>query len=609
MIINKFLSSVIGSKTCETETDYSLIPGESQPLTDLKLNFVSSLSYADRLMLKKHRKDPESTGGYDSKGNSPLSKKPVNAKSRQISPKTGKVSPKTPQASPPHSLKYDPKDTNTPAKKRIAPTKNDVQYSSAVSIRLLQSDEEVNSDRDGASPIVTENAEEIPTPRSDRCTLSQMGRLAIVELSFSDPENDAKSIDGTHASLSSCQSSMSTRRAASSIRSHTSDSAIAKPVLIPHPPAAPPNTYVARQKILMEKKKQGSNRPDVDLSKVKKLLKREDKRWKPSEKYVGLDSFFMAGVEKEDKENIGAQASQEISNKHVPPIAIETNNCPEITVRLADSWRPDSSLSQAEGSAAVDKSVSKPKMRQNQNKAVKKDDKLKHDTQKTNGPKISNSPNISVGKGHAKVKDKNTAAPPSVKASLSLTPDNDTPRMSMTDFDFLSAMPPMPKGDDLSKLHRASTVTLFALSPQPPDVWNDDSEIDLLSDPNSPKYEKHDLMEKFAKKLAVSKAETKGTEAKTTTDSARLESDQDDVLALEALSKEITNEKLPENENGETKDENEIWDDDSLSIEDNDDGSGLTSSGDGDTHYEGDDSDDVDLQDVKDQIVGLNAIC
>ena len=596
--------SVLGSKACETETDYSLIPGKSQSLADLKLNFNSSLSYADRLMLKKHRKDPQSTGGCDSKGISPLSKKPVNAKAQQISPRKGQVSPKMPQVSPPHSLKYDPKETNVSAKKRITPAKNDEQYPSTVNIRLLQSDEEVGSDREGSSPIITENAEEIPTPRTDRYTLSQMGRLAIVELSFSDPENDAKSIDGNNFSLSSSQSSMSMRRAASSIRSHNSDSAIAKPVLVPHPPAAPPNMYVARQKILMEKKKKGSNRPDVDLSKVKKLLNREEKRWKPSERYVGLDSFFMAGVEKEDKENISAKVSQEISDDPVPAIAIETNNCPEITVRLADSWRPDSSLSQTEGSAAVDEIVSKPKIHQNQNKALKKEDKLKHDTQKIrNGPKMSNSPSRSVGKDHRKVKDKNTAAPPSVKASLSLTPDNDTPRMSMTDFDFLSAMPPMPKGDDLSKLHRASTVTLFALSPQPPDIWNDDSEIDLLSDPNSPKYEKNDLMEKFAKKVAMSKVETK-----TTTDSARLESDQEDALALEALSKEITNKKLPENENGETKDEGEIWDDDSLSIEDNDDGSGLTSSGDGDTHYEGDDSDDVDLQDVKDQIAELNAI-
>lgn len=607
-MIECFLS-VIGSKTCETETDSSLVLGKSQPLTDLKLNFDSSLSYADRLMLKKHRKDPQSTVDYDSKGNSPISKKPANTKTRQISPKTGQISPKTPQTASPHSLKYDPKETSTPAKKRIAPAKNDAQYPSAVNIRLLQSDEEVSSDREGGSPIITENAEEIPMPRTDRCTLSQMGRLAIVELSFSDPENDAKSIDGNHVSLSSSQSSMSMRRAASSVRSHNSESSIAKPVLVPHPPAAPPITYVARQKILMEKKKKGSNRPDVDLSKVKKLLEREDKRWKPSEKYVGLDSFFMAGVEKEDKENIGAQASQEISNEAAPPIAMETNNCPEITVKLADNWRPDSSLSQAEGTAAVDKNVHKPKIRRNQNKATRKEDKIKHDTQKIrNGPKMSNSPSRSVAKDHRKVQDKKTAATPSVKTSLSLASDNDSPRVSMTDFDFLSAMPPMPKGDDLSKLHRASTVTLFALSPQPPDVWNDDSEIDLLGDLNSPKCEKDGSMEILAKKVAMSKAETKATEVKTATDSARLESDQDDALALEALSKEITNKKLPKNESGKTKDENEIWDDDSLSIEDNDDGSGLTSSGDGDTHYEGDDSDDVDLQDVKDQIVELNAI-
>lgn len=145
----------------------------------------------------------------------------------------------------------------------------------------------------------------------------------------------------------------------------------------------------------------------------------------------------------------------------------------------------------------------------------------------------------------------------------------------MTDFDFLSAMPPRSKGDDFNKVHRASTVTLFALSPQPPDIWNDDSEYELL---HSPKISKPPVNISFLN-----------------------ESDEEDKRALDALSNEIA--KKTELLEGKTAETGEHWEEDS--IEDNDDGSGLTSSGEADTHYDGDDSSDNDYFDMKKQVMNL----
>ncbi len=494
------------------------------------------MSYADRLMLKKHRKDPSSKNGYA---------RPNKLKSSNKKSKSPDVT-KTAAAAKENKMDAPSQQSATQESRPADPPR-------CISIQLLPSDEEdksVSPDIEGSSPIINEVIIESPRARSDRFTLSQMGRLKIVELSFSDPENDSKSPDGLRsASASSGISNISARRTASGLQGQLTETPTPKQGLIPHPPSTPSSNYIARQKILLSKNKK-IIREEASTLKLNKLKKIENKKWKPSTNYVGLDSFFTAGVEKENKKNLEKYSVESKALKNPPNVS----DCPVITVGFKGSWRPDSSWSNVSEPISDDGLQSSGKENNNRNKS----------------PLTSQKP---------REKDR-LAKPSNTSIDHGTLTNNATPRVSLTDFDFLSAMPPMSKGDDFNKIHRASTATLFALSPQPPDVWNDDSEYELL---NSPK------VSKSPKNKSV------------------LNEFDEDERALEALSNEIAdNNKQTEERTENIQKRVEEWEEDSLSIEDNDDGSGLTSSGDADTQYDGDDSSDNEFYDSKTQVQNLN---
>ena len=510
-------------------------------------------------MLKKHRKNPESTASYN-RARSKEGTKPRLA-SKKPSSKSGSSSPRVSNRLPKFSNQNGRGQGNLSTQQKSLPN-NDNNYPSVLQIQLLPSDDDDSkygsSDLDASSPIVNYTAEESQTMRTDRRTLSQMGRLAIVELSFSDPENDVgKSKERNCSSSLTSHSSLSLKRAASGIKNPANEN-VAN-AHIPHPPNAPSNTYIARQKILMEKNKKSGN-GQASAAKSQKPTKGNNRKWQPNNKYVGLNSFFMAGVEKENVENADPRDEQ------VSPIGNVASNCPTVTVGLVDSWRPESSLSHPEEANANKPAMVSPK---GNSKLKKKEKKAQNDVKHVGKRSKQTSPEVAVGK----TQNQKVTRPKIVTTDSSLSPQNntDTPRVSMTDFDFLSALPPAPKGDDVLKLHRASTVTLFALSPQPPDVWNDDSEIEIPSAIlTSPGDEKMDTASKdnSVKKRSV------------LSESDRKEIDEDDAVALDELSKEIKENNAQSINKQHSNDYH--WEDDSLSIEDNDEGSGLTSSADGD---------------------------
>lgn len=521
-------------------------------------------------MLKKHRKNPESTISYsrprnrDITSNRAASNKPV-LNLGSVSPP--RVASRLPKFGSQNARNQNNSLVNNQLSKSF--TNNEGNYPSVLQIQLLPSDEDDSkygsSDPDSSSPIVNYTVDESPTMRTDRRTLSQMGKLAIVELSFSDPENDIKVKETSCSSCLPSHSSLSLKRASSGMKIPTNDILNQGNGQVPYPPSMPSNTYVARQKMLMQKNKKCVNGQSLSSTKAVKAVKRNERKWKPEGKYVGLDSFFTAGVE---KENI------DVNDEQAPPNVHENNNYPTVTVGLADSWRPESSLSHVEepcvnnGSGAGLRSKSnrkdeKPKLKNN--KFLPKNKQKGFSASESS---ISSSPRIVTS-------EKNLASPN----------NTDTPRISMTDFDFLSALPPTSKGDDLSKLHRASTVTLFALSPQPPDVWNDDSEVEIPSAVQLTPRDATEPENTDAGACGISGAPRAGSHL---SEADRNEIDRDDALALDALTKEINEDNLEmmatNNQNGKTY----IWEDDSLSIEDNDDGSGLTSSADGEESDEGD---------------------
>ena len=557
----------IGSKSCDTEDSIG-VQATSEALADIKLTFNSSLSYADRLMLKKHRKNPESTVSYSRPRNKESTKSPVVSKAPKSN--SGPVSPRI-SNSPPKSIKQNGKRQNSSSCQKKTLTSSENNYPSVLQIQLLPSDEDDSKygSSDSSSPIVNYTIDEGPTARTDRRTLSQMGRLAIVELSFSDPENDvSKSKDSSCSPALTNHSSLSFKRAPSGVKSPSNDPVNAGTAHFPHPPNAPSNTYVARQKILLEKKKKSNNGQVSSATNSKKTSKRIERKWQPSNKYVGLSSFFMAGVEKENLD--GVNPNDERSPSH----ANEETAYPLVGLQLADSWRQESSLSQIggtnNGNTTLNSSANNSNVRHRD--GVAKSDK---------GFDSENSEQKSLPSTEASVcRSQNITTPKIVTTKSTLaSPNNaDTPRVSMTDFDFLSALPPASKGDDLLKLHRASTVTLFALSPQPPDVWNDDSEIEIPSAVQISQNGKE-------VNLRDSSLDNKST----LSESDRKEIDKEDTLALEALSKEITESHFKNVNKSHPRGTD--WEDDSLSIEDNDDGSGLTSSADGE------ESDDPDSKD------------
>ena len=574
-------SIFIDSKSCDTEDNIG-VQASTEVLQDITLNFSSSLSYADRLMLKKHRKNPESTTSY----NRPRNKESTRSRAVSKTPnlKSGSGSPRILNGLLISGKQDGKKQTDSPSKQKSLGS-NENTYPSVLQIQLLPSDEDESkygsSDLDSSSPIVNYTVDESPSARTDRRTLSQMGRLAIVELSFSDPENDVnKSKDGNCSSGLTNHSPISFKRASSGLKSPPNDSINIGNAHIPHPPNAPSNTYVARQKILMEKKKKCNNGQVPSGANPKKTPpKRTERKWQPSSKYVGLNSFFMAGVEKDSIDSV-------VANNENPSLRVaDGNNYPTVSVALADSWKQESSLSQVEESGVNKGIITSPKKHSKvRNKAGKvNNNNKKIIDHKREQNHISSTEKINVHRSQ------DVPNPKIITGNTALTtPNTDTPRVSMTDFDFLSALPPASKGDDLLKLHRASTVTLFALSPQPPDVWNDDSEIEIPSAVHAtPEREQVDAppTDEGTKKQSL------------LSESDRKEIDDDDTLALEALSKEIKENNNKSGNKLHSRGVDYHWEDDSLSIEDNDDGSGLTSSADGE------ESDDPDSKDFIHQSV------
>jgi len=557
------------SKSCDTEDNVG-VQANTETVPDIKLTFNSSLSYADRLMLKKHRKSPESTISYN--------------RPRQKESKTPRVPSKTSNTKP---ESVSPRISNSPRKSNMqngikndsfssqqkSMTGNDSTYPNILQIQLLPSDDDDakygSSDLDSSSPIVNYAIDEGPTVRTDRRTLSQMGRLAIVELSFSDPENDiSKNRDSNSSSGLTSHSPLSFKRAASGLKSPCNDTHAS----IPHSPNSPANNYVTRQKILMEKKKKRNNVQVCSATKSKKNSKQAERKWQPSNKYVGLNSFFMVGVE---KENVDSGAPNcELTSQSSSEIIDYT----KIGRGMPDSWRQNSSLSKPEESAATTTSTMNPKKH---SKVRSKEGALDMNKKVVGGKALSKNFSSSDITSSS---NQGFSTPRIVTTSNTLTvsPNTDTPRVSMTDFDFLSALPPASKGDDLLKLHRASTVTLFALSPQPPDIWNDESEIDIP-------VEVQTTVEEEETNNAPQERGAKGTSS--VSESARKEIDRDDTLALEALSKEIVENSNRGSGKVHARGSSYHWEDDSLSIEDNDDGSGLTSSADGE------ESDDLNSRD------------
>eukprot|EP00794_Sanderia_malayensis_P011215 gene11215-12392_t len=573
------------TRSCATEPDVvsESCETDANSTSDVKINFNPTMSYADRLLLKKHRKDPVPAKNGPTKQSSSKKYKP-----------TGKKISK-PDASQAPTASNAHLNACAPSQRQYGlatqqPSSSGNQ-SRAISIQLIASDDDEikyatsPDDGEGSSPIVNEAPNESPRGRNDRFTLSQMGRLKIVELSFSDPENENKSPDRSNSVSSNISVASTSRRTTSGLKSAAIETPQPlKQGLTPHPPSTPSSIYVARQKILLNKNKKPQQPAEASALKSTRGNKNSaSRKWKPSTEYVGLDSFFTAGVEKENKTNINRKSgdSKVLKNIH------DVNNCPKITIGVKGSWRPDSSWSNASETVDDDRSKSSPEKENKKNRKSTTTTKrlLKQDSQ-TNAS----------GNGV----DRLTAR--SGKASESTDTDTATPRGSLADFDFLSAMPPISKGDDFNKIHRASTATLFPLSPQPPDIWNEDSECELM---HSPKLKKASLQHTDDISIENNNSNNQGITSS--------ESD-DDERALEALTNEMAdrNKGLEESsKNGMTRDDDmqrrlEQWEEDSLSIEDDDAGSGLTSSADGDTsRYDGDDFSDNEFYNCKTQVENL----
>ena len=561
---------LLDSKSCDTEDNVG-VQANTEAVPDIKLTFNSSLSYSDRLMLKKHRKNPESVVSYNrprhKESKAPLvPSKTLNSKPESISPRISN--------SPLKSNKQNGINTDSFSSQQKLLTGNESTFPNVLQIQLLPSDDDDvkygSSDLDSSSPIVNYAIDESPTVRTDRRTLSQMGRLAIVELSFSDPENDiGRNKDRNSSSSLTSHSPLSFKRAASGLKSPSNDTHAS----IPHSPNSPANNYVTRQKILMEKKKKRENMQVSSATKAKKNSKQVERKWQPSNKYVGLNSFFMVGVEKENVDSVAPNCERTSQSSS------EVIDYPNIGGGMPDSWRQNSSLSKVEESTATTASTMNP---EKHSKVRSKEGALDVNRKVVGGKAVSKNISSSDITGCS---SQGISTPRIVTTSntLAVSPNTDTPRVSMTDFDFLSALPPASKGDDLLKLHRASTVTLFALSPQPPDIWNDESEIDIPVAVQT-------TDEKEETNNASQERSAKGNSS--VSESARKEIDRDDTLALESLSKEIAENSNSGSGKVHARGSSYHWEDDSLSIEDNDDGSGLTSSADGE---ESDDSNSRDF--------------
>ena len=582
----------------------------------MKIGFEPSLTYAEKLALKKSRKDIDGYINYHTSGGRSVASDQGRTAASQ-SPRSHIESPRvqlTPNSRassrsnsgssqraiviPMGTRDAGPK--SRPSKERTVHSGNG---SEIISIQLVPSDEErqqIGVSTDSTSPLINEESysdENNEKHKDSRRTLSQMGRLAIVELSFSDQNDEKRSRSDSSRCISASSHQSFPRSLRESPLQMSRNTSTPRNQFSPRPPkTVPSTTFVARQKMLMNRHSKQLNGSSTNVNDTaNKILKSKNKNvWKPSINYSGLSNFFTAGVRsgQSDGERHDRVDDNMLNNGRLN--GGKSVEGPKLSLKIQDIWRPESAISY---------SYSESRMYTPESDLLYLDDIMRNQTHSEPFVRPDSTPiplpevrmvvqppaesplgslqNADSAAGHEGDNVHNNVRN---AADRHLLPDdsvNASPRVSLGEYDFLIAPPPRSKGDDPTQLHRASTVTILGLSPQPIDIWNDDSEVELGASPkscNSPRSlasPRSYVDERSYPSDKNLEDEEKENEQKTLKG-----------LSSELEQKESETQTFRVHVDGRGTD----WYDDSLSIEDDDAGSGLTSPGEPEDDYDGDHS-------------------
>ena len=406
--------------SCETSTT-----PEPSRYQDVKVNFGpnKSLSYLDRMLLKKHQGDPTFT--------SPLAPPKENkSNSAEMSLNLNETTDS------PRSENHLGMNYREIFQSLGAPNRKGSQENRVAPSRSVVSIEEVNDgDLSGEETTACIVEEEDPQPHPQSRPLSRSGRVSIMCMTPAgrfEADTDALVLEDV------------------------------SPVSADSPPSGQ-DTPMSRQAVRAASSRLGQN-----MATESQLGGSTGRVWSPNPHHVGLSEFFLAGV---GGESASGRASREREAMFDP-----TSVKPErLSKNLLSQhvWKPQESV------FATNDSDSTNTQRQQQEEDGGNDDR-------TGSPlpviPLLREPGLHVldKRDDRPDSQSSTIVPPSAN-DTEFT--NDTQIHDFGIVDFLKAPPYMPKGfEDYTQVHRVSTVSPLTLSPNPPSFhWSDDSDDDFLA--------------------------------------------------------------------------------------------------------------------------------
>lgn len=414
-----FFSCVIIGSSRDTSTTPE--PSKHQ---EVKLNFGpnKSLSYLDRMLLKKHHGDPTLT--------SPLTppKEGRTGGTEAVSPNSNDATWTENQL----GMNYREIFQSLGASNRKSVQENNIHVTMSKTVISI---EEINDDdlsgEETTACIVEEEEDTHPHPQGR--PVSRSGRVSIMSM--------------TPAGRFEANTDALVLEDVSPVSANS--------------PASEQTTPLSRLAVRGENSRVGHN-------KGKKSPQLQDptggsarRIWTPQPHHVGLSEFFLAGVQ---DNSASGRASRQRDGAALDPASAKPDKLSK-SLLSQHVWKPQESVS-----ASNDSNTKK---------------EHGEDNGSTEEGKGSPQPVIPLLREPG-LSDASSDSPDSRSSTLVASAANDVHDNQIHDFgivDFLKAQPYMSKGyEDYSQVHRVSTVSPLTLSPNPPSFhWSDDSDDDFLA--------------------------------------------------------------------------------------------------------------------------------
>ena len=452
-----------------------------QPGINIRFSSKSSISYLDRIAIKRYK---ENKHRLISKCKTPTESVLKLSETQNIIEGAESRAAYEEILQPGNASSRSKQNGDSPSP-RDSRSSSRGSVSMEIDIKLIDSTEDVDGIESIALPTIHNVSSDDDSERKDgRQTLSSIGKLNIVEFNFFEcgscikrtpspttsqhsPKSGEHSSRGKRVVGSGLDDSNRTHRRRKPLTSNkdTKDSqtelkigSYSKRVIdyVRQSPSMDVKYANGLGKIHREQELVSPRGVERGMSSGTQNRKAVDRVWKPANTYKEMN-IYMAGVSLEgSEENIDINEVPAVnvgnSGQLVTGSFLVGTHCTETDQKV---WVPDVSV-------VYDEAVQ-------------------------NGSRSTSRRNIPPHLAYTGKEESNIHDPdPTFLLPGNVNTDPNTPRVSITSYDFLSAPPPLEKGENWHKLHRASTSLSFSLSPMPVDVWQDSDESSYFDFPTRP---------------------------------------------------------------------------------------------------------------------------